>query len=53
MGTMETVTLTKIQIQFSLYSFKFYDCSKFHYRQVTGEKVIDNQNFQIFCFWQP
>ena len=32
---------------------KFCNYTKFHYHQVEGEKVIDNQNCQIFTGWPP
>ena len=39
-----------VQSSVSCVFLKFYDCTKFRYSQVTGGKVINNQNFQIFFF---
>ena len=47
---METITLEKFRLLFWLCVSKFYDCTKFHYHQVAGEKVINDQNFQ-FCLF--
>ena len=58
---METMTVGKISIsvlcpleqfrfRFWPYISEFYDCRKFHYHQVAGEKIINDQNFQMFCF---
>ena len=40
--------LEKFRLQFWLCILEFYDCKKFQYHQVAGEKVINNQNFQVF-----
>ena len=40
----------KFRLQFRLCISKFYDCIKFHYHQVAGKKVINDQYFQIFCY---
>ena len=45
--------LEKFWLQFWLCISKFYDCTKFHCHQVAGEKVINDQSFQFFCFWPP
>ena len=45
---METMTVTNNRFQFWLCISKFYDCTKFRYNQVAGEKIINDQNFQIF-----
>ena len=37
----------KICISVSTMYFQVLDCTKFHYHEMTGEKVINNQNFQI------
>ena len=46
---MKTITVTNILTSaLAMYS-KFYDCTKFNYHQVAGEKLINDQNFQTFC----
>ena len=45
--------LQKLRLQFLLHISRFYECAKFHYHQVAGEKVINDQIFQTFCFWPP
>ena len=45
--------LEKFRLQFWLCISKFYQCAKFHYHQVAGRKVINDQNFQTYCFWPP
>ena len=45
---METVTITELILSISgIYICKFYDCAKFHYHQIIGNKAIINQNSQI------
>ena len=46
-------TLQKFRLQSWLCICKFFGYAKFHYHQVAGEKVMNDQNFQIFCFWPP
>ena len=35
---------------FAMFFFKFYDCTKFHYSQVTGEKSYQQQKFSNLFF---
>ena len=32
-----------------LFPTSIYGCTKFHYHQVAGEKVMNDQNFENFC----
>ena len=50
---MEMMTVTKLWLQFGLFISKFYNCTKFYYHQVVGEKVTNDQDFQVFSFWPP
>ena len=45
---METMTVRKIATSVLAMYSKFYECAKFHNHQMVGEKVINDQNFQIF-----
>ena len=43
----------KFRLHFWQCISKFYYCTEFHYHQMEGEKVINDQNFQVFCFRAP
>ena len=49
MVTMETMTVRKISTSVLASISKFYNCTKFHFHQVAGEKVVNNKNFQLFA----
>ena len=36
----KTANLTKIQFHLLVYMFKFYECTKFHYHEVVGRRLL-------------
>ena len=47
----EMMTVTKFAFQFPLCISKFYDCTKFHYHQMAGEKVFKFLVSDHLNFW--